>query len=816
MSTRHTPSACTAETSLISVTEQSTTTNECYSARQTATNHYADHATRRPSLPNNNPNLLILLTLYSLLFIPSYIDIILPLAIADTYTYSVPDSITTLPIGGRVLVPLGKNKTITGIIYRPHQGEIDSSITVRDILQVLDDTPIVTAQQIQLWEWIAQYYMCTLGEVLTAALPAGIIDDDYTQLTAHYVTIAPAYTQQPAQQSLIDTLHRAPKREHLFLTFLSLSTSDYTTYKPVERRLLLETSHASTAVLHSLIDKHILIDLEQTVSRLRQYDGVTTPIHTLDTQQQQALSAILHSWQQHDVTLLYGVTSSGKTEVYMHLIAQALQQGKQVLYLVPEIALTTQLTDRLQSVFGSQVVVYHSRFSNPERVEIYYQVAHATTPLLIIGARSAVFLPFQQLGLIIVDEEHEPSYKQQDPAPRYHARSVATILARLFHAKVLLGTATPSIESYHNTQTGKYGLVTMTKRYQQLQLPRITIIDLQRQYHRKEMYRHFADPLVERIRQELTRNKQVILFQNRRGYAPFLQCPACGYVPHCPNCDVSLTYHKRTQTLVCHSCGYHTNATSYCTQCHTAYHEHGFGTERLEEEIQLLFPNARVARMDLDTTRNKDSYQRLIDDFTNHQVDILIGTQMVTKGLHFNEVSLVAVLQADTLINQPNFRSYERAFQMLEQVSGRAGRTGQQGEVIIQTFDPSNPIYTLLQQHDFLTLYQQQIQERQQFHYPPFYRLIILTLKHHNIERLNAAAQLLQQRLTQTFGTRCSVIITPAIARAQNMHILQIRLTIETQSNISVAKRLLQEHITFVQHHPACKGTIILPDIDPQ
>ncbi len=712
-------------------------------------------------------------------------------------------------------MPLGKNKTITGIIYRTHQGGIDSNITVRDILQVLDDKPVVTTQQIQLWEWIAQYYMCTLGEVLTAALPAGIIDDDYTQLTARYITIAPDYTQQPALQTLIDTLHRAPKQEHLFLTFLSLSTSDYTNYRPVERRILLETSRESSAVLRTLIDKHILIDLEQTVSRLRQYHGTTTPLHTLDTQQQQALSAIIHAWEQHNVTLLYGVTSSGKTEVYMHLIAQTLRQGKQVLYLVPEIALTTQLTDRLQSVFGKQVVVYHSRFTNPERVEIYYQVAHATTPLLVIGARSAVFLPFLQLGLIIVDEEHEPNYKQQDPAPRYHARSVAIILAQRFNAKVLLGTATPSIETYHNTQTGKYGLVTMTKRYQELQLPRITIIDLQRQYHRKEMYGHFADPLVERIKQELTRNKQVILFQNRRGYAPFLQCPVCGYVPKCPNCDVSLTYHKRTQTLLCHCCGYRTNARPHCIQCDTAYYEHGFGTERLEEEIQLLFPNARVARMDLDTTRNKEGYQRLIDDFANHQIDILIGTQMVTKGLHFNEVSLVAVLQADNLINQPHFRSCERAFQMLEQVSGRAGRTGQQGEVIIQTFDPNNNIYSLLQQHDFITLYQQQIQERKQFHYPPFYRLIILTLKHRNISRLKTATLLLQQRLTQTFGTRCSAVIIPAIARAQNTHIRQIRLTIETQANISAAKKLIHEHILFIQKQPDCKGTTILPDVDP-
>lgn len=738
------------------------------------------------------------------------------MAIADIYTYRVPESLPDPSVGERVLLPFGKSKTITGIVYRPHEGVLPDGIALRDVLQILDDTPLVTLGQIRLWEWIAQYYMCTLGEVLSAALPAGIIDDNYTVLTTHYLTLAPEYASPQALQDLMETLRHAPKQQHILRTYLTLCPAESTPYPPVERRLLLESSGESGAFLRALIDKHILLDTEQPISRLRQYDGDIAPLHTLDMQQQQALTAILEAWHDHDVTLLYGVTSSGKTEVYMHLVAQILQQGQQVLYLVPEIALTTQLTDRLQSVFGQQVVVYHSRFSTSERVEIYYKVAHTATPLLIVGTRSALFLPFRCLGLVIVDEEHESSYKQQEPAPRYHARSTAIMLARLFHAKVLLGTATPAIETYHNARTGKYGLVTMPQRYHGLQLPRTTLIDLQRQYHRKEMYGHLADPLVLRIREELSRGKQIILFQNRRGYAPFLQCPSCGNVPKCVNCDLSLTYHKRSHTLSCHCCGYTVVAPAQCPACHTPYKGHGLGTERLEEEVQRLFPEARVARMDLDTTRSKGGYQHLIDEFSAHRVDILIGTQMVSKGLHFDDVSLVAVLQADALLNQPDFRCYEHTYQMLEQVSGRAGRTGTQGEVLIQTFDPENAIYKFLRSHDYEGLYRQQIAEREQFHYPPFYRLIVLTLKHRNPQRLENAAHLLHQRLQQAFGDRCSAIITPSVARMQGYCLRQIRLSIEASANIALAKQLVRGHIAYIQTQSGCRGTIILPDVDPQ
>ena len=786
-------------------------------------------------------------------------DIILPLAIADVYTYRVVDAreasygtaapigngTAQAPIGCRVLVPLGK-KSIIGIIYRKHEGELPESVKVRDILQIVDDTPIVTAEQLKLWEWLSSYYMCTLGEVMAAALPSEIIDDNYSAATTQYIQLAPAYLAKEAQEQLLGAFQRAKKQEQLVRDFLRLAQN----YQ-VERRVLLEQSGVSGAILRTLIDKGIFLEEEHPISRLRQYRGETQLPHNLDNQQSRAISEIRKSWQEKNVTLLHGVTSSGKTEVYIHLIEEVLKQGKQVLYLVPEIALTTQLTDRLQAVFGDKLVVYHSKFSNAERVEIYH-ACHGTpdvgrpkaygvmgkgewTPSglmdaslmgkgdeamrrearVILGARSAIFLPFSELGLIIVDEEHEPSYKQQDPAPRYHARSAAIMMAQWYGAKVLLGTATPSIESYHNALNGKYGLVEMTERFQGLQLPHITLIDLQRQYHRKEMYGHFADPLVDRIREELAKGKQVILFQNRRGYAPFLQCPSCGEVPKCPNCDVSMTYHKANHTLVCHCCGHSATAPNHCPKCNTEYRTQGFGTERLEEEIHGLFPAARVLRMDLDSTRKKDAYQTIIDQFAKHEVDILIGTQMVTKGLHFNDVSLVAVLQADSLLNQPNFRSYEQAFQMLEQVSGRAGRTGSQGEVMIQTFDKKNSLYQHLIEHDYQGLYAEQIADRKAFGFPPYHRMIMLTLKHRDMQRLTTASDMLQQRLQQVFGARISGVIMPSIARTQNMHVRQIRLTIEANANIARAKEMVREQIMFVQQQATCKGTIILPDVDP-
>ena len=755
------------------------------------------------------------------------IDIILPLAISDIYTYRVPVSIPIPPMGVRVVVPLGK-KQITGVVYRLHEGPLSDDIRVRDIIEVLDTTPIITQEQFHMWEWMANYYMCTLGEVMSAGLPAGIIDDNYTARTTEYITLHPQYHTPTAQDALLSTLYRAKMQEKLLHSFLSLARSA----SAVERRTLIEHSGVSSAILRTMIDKHIFCEEQRPTSRLRQYSGSITPPHALDTQQTAALQDIYRQWKEKSIVLLHGVTSSGKTEIYIHLIANALREGKQVLYLVPEIALTTQLTERLQTVFGDQVLIYHSRFSIDERVEIYNQVkANNTTseptnssdPLphpshkskLILGARSAIFLPFSELGLIIVDEEHEPSYKQQDPAPRYHARSVAAMMSQWYGAKVLLGTATPSIESYHNALSGKYGLVEMKERFRGLQLPKITLVDLQRQYHRKEMYGHFSDPVVFRMREELARGKQVILFQNRRGYAPFLQCPQCGEVPKCGNCDVSMTYHKSNATVVCHSCGHAATAPMVCPKCGTGWKLHGLGTERLEEEIQALFPAARVARMDLDTTRRKDAYQNIIDRFASHEVDILIGTQMVTKGLHFDEVSLVVVLQADMLVNQPDFRSTEHAFHMLEQVAGRAGRTNARGEVMIQTFNPQNPIYSLVQSHHYEGLYAQQISERELFHFPPFYRLIMITLRHRDLQRLEQCSLVLMNRLRAVFGERVSQVITPLVSRRQNQYIRQLRLRVETGANIVRAKQMLKTCINETIQQTTCKGTTIALDIDP-
>lgn len=641
-------------------------------------------------------------------------------------------------IGMRVLVPLGKREAV-GIVLQEHSGRVPDTIVLRDIICILDSRPMVTTEQLRLWRWVADYYMCPIGDVMAAALPSKSLDRQY------------GYTE-------------VPKRK--------IKLPEYS-------------------------------------------DDVESP-HSLDTQQQIALTTIYDCWRTKDTVLLHGVTSSGKTEVYIHLIQEMLAKGKQVLYLVPEIALTTQLTQRLQHVFGNQLYVYHSRVSDAQRMEIYKRIEVGNDAgCLIVGARSAVFLPVRNLGLVIVDEEHEPSYKQQDPAPRYHARSVAIMLVQQMGAKVLLGSATPSVETYYNAVAGKFGLATMPKRYAGLQLPCTTLIDLKRQYHRKEMMEHFSDPLVARINEELAKGKQIILFQNRRGYAPYIQCLHCGTPPKCTCCDVSLTVHMRTRQLVCHYCGQTIPLPQRCPECGGELKIHGFGTERLEEEVERLFPTAKVARMDLDTTRKKDAYQEIIDSFADHKVDILIGTQMVTKGLHFDDVSLVAVLNADHIVNQPDFRSYERAFHMLEQVSGRAGRTDSQGEVIIQTFDPSHPVYGYVQQHDYNALYDMQIEERRAFNYPPFCHLVVLIIRHRDLEKLNTSSVLLHQQLRHIFGERCSGILRPSVQRVQNVYSNHIRIKIEHNANFACARRLIKEQISYVENHSSCKGVQVLLDVDP-
>ena len=629
-------------------------------------------------------------------------------------------------------------KEVRGVVLRPHTDPIAPELTekIRPISAVVDNAPMVTPEQLHLWQWMSSYYMCTPGEVMAAALPGG----------------------------LDKRLMEPPKR----------------------RRVTLSP-----------------------------YDGPIEPEHPLTPAQQKSADEIGNFFTNgRSIVLLHGVTSSGKTEVYIHLIREQLRRGKNIIYLVPEIALTTQLTTRLQRIFGDQLLVYHSRFSDAEREQIYHAAAKSE-PHVVLGARSAVFLPLQHLGLVIVDEEHDPSYKQEEPAPRYHARAAAIMIAREQGANVLLGTATPSVESYHLAQRGTYGLVELNERYAGLQLPDIRLIDLKRQYTRKEMYDHFSDPLVERIREVLAANKQVILFQNRRGYAPQLQCTSCGRIPRCVQCDVPMTVHRQAGEMRCHYCGYHTPMPTRCPDCGGEMRIVGFGTERLEEEIQALFPEARVLRMDLDTTRSRNAYQDIINRFARHECDILVGTQMVTKGLHFDDVQLVAVLQADSILNQPDFRAYERAYQMLEQVAGRAGRKGQQGEVFIQTFDPDNPILDFVRRHDYKALYAQQISERQHFDYPPFHRLIRLQIRDHNSGRAHRVAGELQDYLHRIFGSRISGVIIPAVERIQAYTVRELTLRIEQQANQSEAKRRLREAIDHIFSISSNKNTKLIIDIDP-
>ena len=670
-----------------------------------------------------------------------YIDVILPLAIRDCYTYSVPDGFSIPAPGTRVIVPLMK-KEVRGVVLRVHTEPIDPTLTtkIRPISSIADTAPSVSPEQLALWQWMSSYYMCTLGEVMAAALPGG----------------------------LDKRLTNPPKRRRT-------SIAPYT--GPVE------SSHALSEIQDKSVDK----------------------IETF--------------WSSgKDIVLLHGVTSSGKTDIYIHLIEKQLAAGKNVLYLVPEIALTTQLTSRLQCIFGDRLIVYHSRFTDAEREQRYSHIAHlplsGSDNFVVLGARSAIFLPIPNMGLIIVDEEHDPSYKQAEPAPRYHARAAAIMLAKTHRAKVLLGTATPSIETYYLAQKGVYGLVRLTERYGGVELPDITLIDLRRQYERKEMYGHFSDPLVERIRQCLADNKQVILFQNRRGYAPLLQCVQCGQPPRCVQCDVPMTLHKRENEMRCHYCGYRMPVPPVCPQCGGELKTIGFGTERIEDEIQALFPEASVLRMDLDTTRNKSAYQDIINAFARHECDILVGTQMITKGLHFDDVRLVAVLNTDPLFNQPDFRAYERAYQMLEQVAGRAGRKGTKGEVWMQTFDPSNAVLSMVRKHDYKALYSQQIAERKLFNYPPFYRVIRLQMRDHNGVRVHRTAIQLQTYLARIFGERVSGVIIPSIERVQAYTIRELTLRIEQGANFSEAKRRLKETIDQIWSVSSNKNVKIIIDVD--
>ena len=727
-------------------------------------------------------------------------------------------------IGSRVVVPLGNAKKYIAVVYRLHQTL--PSFETKPVEQLLDERPIVRPEQLELWQWIASYYMCSLGDVMTAALPAGLKQlGRYHAQTETYVDLSPNYRTERDLHLALDLLKAARQQRHAFETFLSISHwSDlHDDIQPqsivaISREELQNEAQVSPAIVKTLHDRGFLQFYEKAIGRLNNAGSYNPElIKPLSTHQQAAYDQLLQQQQTQDVVLLHGVTSSGKTEIYTHLIEKALQEHRQVLYLVPEIALTVQLMQRLQRVFGSRLGIYHSRYSDAERVEIWQKQQSSEPYDIILGARSAALLPFQNLGLVIIDEEHETSFKQQEPAPRYHARSVALMLARQQQAKVVLGTATPSAETfYHATISKKYGYVKLSSRYQDIALPRIEVVDVKDLRRRKIMRSPLSPQLIEAIDKALKNGKQAILFQNRRGFAPMVECQVCGWVPRCKHCDVPLTYHKRLNLLTCHYCGAAYAIPTECPSCE----EHqlqgrGVGTEKLEEQVHELFPMASIARMDLDTTRSRGAYQRIIDDFSSRRTNILIGTQMVTKGLDFANVSVVGIIDADGMFNQPDFRAFEHAFQMMTQVSGRAGRKGEQGLVILQTKNVQMPIVQQVVQNNGAAFYQSLLSEREMFHYPPFYRLIYIYLRHAKEPVVERAARTLAEHLKKQFATRLLGPDKPAVSRVRNMHIRKMVLKLERSlPNGSIRQALKSaEHDLLLDR--SLSALQIYYDVDP-
>ena len=710
------------------------------------------------------------------------------------FTYSVPQSLEgQVRVGVRVLVPFGRSKTYVGIVDKSPVTCQLSDVNYKDVLQVLDASPILTDCQLRLWRWISDYYMSPIGEVYKAALPSGLkAEDGYRPKTELYIRLTPKFRSEQALHIALDMLQRAPSQQKAFIDFLDLALSNEDYLAGITRDELLNQGH-SLATITALVKRGLLETFEQEVGRLN-HGGEPHPerIKTLSLAQQDAYNQIQFAFLKKNVTLLHGVTSSGKTEIYIHLIQQALEKQQQVLYLLPEIALTVQMMDRLQRSFGNRLGIYHSKYSDAERVEIWQKQLSAHPYDVILGARSAVFLPFQRLGLVIVDEEHETSYKQQDPAPRYHARDTAIVLAQMMGAKVLLGTATPSTETYHNAQTGKYGLVELKERYQGILLPEIQVVDIKDLQHRKMMSGPFSPQLLLKVREALERGEQAILFQNRRGYAPMIECRKCGWVPHCQNCDVSLTYHRHLNQLTCHYCGSTYQVPVECPACGSRdLASRGYGTEKIEDQVREIFPEARIARMDLDTTRSRQAYERIINDFSAGRTNLLIGTQMISKGLDFDRVSVVGILNADTMLNYPDFRAYEHAFMMMAQVSGRAGRKGRQGLVILQTKSPDLSVIRQVVNNDFDAFFRSILAERRQFRYPPYCRLAYVFLKHRTDSLADAAGHDLGRLLRQWFGARVLGPDRPAVAKVKSLAIRKLVLKLEPGLNMSDVRKYL-------------------------
>ena len=817
-----------------------------------------------------------------------YSEVILPLPLNATFTYRIPEAMTdSVKVGYRVIVQFGAKKYYTGIVSSISH-IAPEGFEVKDIVSIIDTHPIVKHPQLKLWQWISDYYLCALGDVYKAAVPAGLkiesetiveLNSDFElsnehqlnereliiyQLLDHEGKLSPSEIEKKTGfKNCIDILNRmltmgaiiiseklieryrskketyvkivakqesedihrlfeavkgAKKQETMLLALIEMSGFSRKDSELIEvsRAQLLERTGLTTAIVSALAKKGIIEIYQKEINRFKFNGVVTNKLPILSEAQSIALDEIHKSFTDHDITLLHGVTSSGKTEIYIHLISYILQRGDQALFLVPEIALTTQLTRRLQKVFGDRVLIYHSRFSDNERVDIWKKLLNGSEPCVIIGARSSLFLPFSRLGIVIVDEEHESSYKQYDPAPRYNARDIATVLASMHGAKTLLGSATPSIETYHKAKIGKYGFVELLQRYENVTLPKIEVVDMTTSRKRYLTKGSFATNTIAASKEALEKGNQVIIFHNRRGFAPLARCKQCAWTPKCEHCDVSLTYHRFQHQLVCHYCGASYPLPNVCPSCkEPAVEILGYGTERVEDEVANLFPDHRILRMDLDTTRNKDGYENIIDDFSNHKADILVGTQMVTKGLDFGDVSMVAILNADSIINFPDFRSTERAFNMLEQVSGRAGRRTEQGAVIVQTSNPTHPIINFLKNHDYVGFFNHEIEERKLFNYPPFTRVIYIYLKHRDNNNLSEISTIYASRLRELFGNRVFGPEEPMISRIQSLYIRKIMLKIEINASMKKVKQILRD--TYEQMHqlPRMKGMIVYYDVDP-
>ncbi len=811
----------------------------------------------------------------------NFIDIILPIPIQKTFTYSVTDDEANfLQKGMRVAVSFGKTKMYTGLVFNIHQ-TAPTLYEAKEIHQILDEIPLVNELQLKHWQWISSYYACSLGDVYRASLPSAFLlesetiiskneafledsvltDNEFlifealqhqSQLTIHqvadilgkkkvmpivnelikksaitikeeiyeqykpklvkYVRLHADYNSDDSLGSLLEELSRAKKQREAVLGFFQLSS----TKKPIKAKDLEEKASVSSTVLKSLADKNIFEFYHIQTDRI-QFKGETNSLKVLNEFQEKALSEIKETFKDKDVTLLHGITSSGKTEVYTKLIQEVLDKGKQVLFLLPEIALTTQIITRLQFYFGEQISVFHSKYSMNERVEVWNNVLeNKTKAKIILGARSSIFLPFSNLGLIVVDEEHETSYKQFEPAPRYNARDAAIVLAKIHKAKILLGSATPSLESYFNAQQNKYGFVEIKRRHGNVQLPKIELIDVKEKQRKKEMMGHFSDRLLKLIQQALDQKEQIILFQNRRGFSPVVECKTCGVSPQCPNCDVSLTYHKFKHELRCHYCNYQRAMPNNCGACGSnSLDNKGFGTEQIELELKELFPDFKIGRMDLDTTRGKHGYQKIIGAFEAKEIDVLVGTQMLSKGLDFDNVSLVGVLNADTMLNFPDFRAHERAYQMMVQVSGRAGRNKKQGNVAIQTYNPFHQILQQVSTTNYVEMYKEQLQERWQYKYPPYYRLIKITLKHRDYNKVDCGVNWLFKALYSSFGEHVLGPTAPAVSRVRNQYIKNLVIKIPPKQNLVNTKSQLQKIKNTFEAVKDFRPIRFIIDVDP-